>query len=264
MQIRGVELAVTVTGNGKPFIWGHGLMGSMAVEDGIGLFNWSALLDIIKLIRYDARGHGQSEASYTSEDYQWANLADDIIGVADAIDADRFIAGGVSMGCATSLYAALTASERVAALVLGTPPTAWETRAAQAEIYNQMANIVESRGLSALAGLLTQQPLLPKFLSEELPELEEVFSRHIGTLNERVLPHVFRGAATSDLPAREKVRTLTIPALILAWAGDAGHPISTAEELCALLPNSQLHIASSIAETRAWPRLIRDFVANLP
>ncbi len=44
--------------------------------------------------------------------------------------AQKFVAGGSSMGCATSIYAALLAPERMKALVLVIPPTAWETRAA--------------------------------------------------------------------------------------------------------------------------------------
>jgi pimeloyl-ACP methyl ester carboxylesterase len=71
-------------------------------------------------------------------------------GIADQLGLERFVAGGVSLGCATALYAALVAPQRISALILGTPPTAWETRAAQAALYEQMAALVEARGTAAL------------------------------------------------------------------------------------------------------------------
>ena len=42
------------------------------------------------------------------------------------------------------------------------------------------------------------------------------------------------------------------PTLILAWDGDPGHPVATAERLHELIPGSALHVARTPEELRTW------------
>jgi pimeloyl-ACP methyl ester carboxylesterase len=237
---------------------------NQALEDETGLFCWSGLADLLQIIRYDARGHGASEASYLATDYHWGNLGTDMLGVAEAVGTTRFIAGGASMGCATALCAACAAPECIDALFLVIPPTAWETRAAQADVYNNLAHVVETQGLSALVEILKQRPLLPQFLVGAFPAWADLHLRHIAALQERMVPALLRGAGLANFPPRDQLQTLTIPTLILAWADDASHPLATAQELAGLLSQAQLHIASSVTELQTWPDLLRDFVRHIP
>ncbi|MET0378834.1 MAG: alpha/beta hydrolase [Spongiibacteraceae bacterium] len=202
--------------------------------------------------------------SYQPVDYQWPQLASDMFGVADAMGASRFIAGGASMGCATAIYAALAAPERIDALILAIPPTAWETRAAQASVYDKMAQMVETDGLASLLQLFRLRPLFPQFLLQALPGLGEIGLRHMGALAPAMVSSLMRGAGASNLPAREMIATLSMPVLILAWPDDAVHPVSTATELARLLPCAELHIANTLDDVQAWPTLIRKFVDKLP
>jgi pimeloyl-ACP methyl ester carboxylesterase len=71
-------------------------------------------------------------------------------------------------------------------------------------------------------------------------------------IDEALLPSVMRGAAASDLPAPEQLAQIRTPTLILAWSGDPGHPVATAERLQDLIPDSALHIARTPAELRTW------------
>jgi 3-oxoadipate enol-lactonase len=173
MHVNGVDLTVTVAGQGIPLIWGHGLMGSMAAEDMVDWFGWQQLADLAQVIRYDARGHGTSGASASPADYTWPRLADDMLAIADQLGVDHFVAGGQSMGCATALYAALAAPRRIRALILATPPTAWETRSEQSAMYEQMAALVDSRGTAGLAAMMAQQApaLIPPLLLEAAPNM---------------------------------------------------------------------------------------------
>jgi hypothetical protein len=41
VRVRGVDLALRESGEGRPFFWGHGLLGSMAQEDAAELRNRS-------------------------------------------------------------------------------------------------------------------------------------------------------------------------------------------------------------------------------
>jgi len=264
MKVNHVELNVKVTGaeNGIPFIWGHGLMQSMAADDVVSWVKWDQLTDLIRLVRYDARGHGQSEASEALADYHWSALAQDMLALADAVGFDTFVAGGQSMGCATSIDAALAAPERIKGLVLMNVPTAWETRAAQAGIYGQMADLIEARGIDALIAMM-QHPVVTNWQTDAYAELNVSFAEHFKTVDPKALVRVLRGSALTNLPPPEQLEAIHAPALILAWTDDPGHPVSSAEEVKRRLPNSELLIAHNVAEVATWTDAIRDFVTGL-
>ena len=263
MIIDKVNLNVKISGNKTPFIWAHGLMGSMALEDITGWFQWDSFTDDVKLIRYDARGHGHSEATFKPEDYHWSNLANDLVKVMDNLDISTFIAGGQSMGCATSLYAALSAPRRVSSLILVNPPTAWKTRKGQTEIYEQLSNLVKTKGTSAFASIMEMQPLLPDWLLQGFPELQKHYVNVIRNFDSEKLQVILKGAKGCDLPPRENLKNLHMPALILAWTDDVSHPLSTAEELNALMPNSRLDVAEDIEGLMTWPQKIMNFIISI-
>jgi pimeloyl-ACP methyl ester carboxylesterase len=77
------------------------------------------------------------------------------------------------------------------------------------------------------------------------------------------LAGLFRGAATADLPPPDAIATIDRPTLVLAWTGDAAHPVETARRLADLLPTAELHEASTAEEVAAWTGRTRDFLASL-
>ena len=79
VTIRGVDLYTRVQGEGSVLLWSHGLTSSMATEDAFGFFKWDQFSSQQQLIRYDARGHGGSSASFSAGDYQWPEMARDIL-----------------------------------------------------------------------------------------------------------------------------------------------------------------------------------------
>jgi len=257
VDVRGVRLSVTVQGSGRPFVWGHGLTSSRRREDQTGLFGWSGLADADRaaVVRYDARGHGTSAATADPSDYRWDALALDEWALADALGVHRPVLGGASMGAATALHAALLRPADVAALVLAIPPTAWATRAGQASLYEAGARLVEEAGLDAFVAASAAAPVPAVFAG-----LEDV-PRPVPDVPADVLPTVLRGAAASDLPPPDALRSLDVPALVLAWVGDAGHPVSTAEALAEVLPSAILVVAEDLDGVRTWPARIADLLA---
>ena len=252
------DLVVERSGRGRPFVWAHGLTSSMAAERDAGLFDWSTIggLDVI---RYDARGHGRSPAGDGESAYEWSQLAVDLLAVADTEGVSTFVCGGASMGCATSLFVALAAPERVDALVLAIPPTAWETRAAQRDTYLASAGFLEAKGMEAFIEASRQLPAQPAWTAEG----REVRYAHLASVDAAVLATVLRGAARSNLPPRDRVATISCPTLVLAWEDDPGHPMSTAASLHSLIGGSSLVVASSREEVLAWPSVVSSFVAGL-
>lgn len=265
MKIKNLEFNLRVSGQGKPFIWGHGLTSSMDGEDALDIFKWKEFAGAVQLIRYDARGHGGTESSYSPGHYHWRSLADDMTAIADALHVDRFAAGGQSMGCATAIYAALKVPHRVESLILATPPTAWERRKHVSELYAQMAKTDALLGGKRLAEMADRRLKhnIPDWLAGA-PE-EKVGSTTVGlrTMDRRTLPVLYAGAALTDLPPKDALRAMDIPSLILAWTGDPGHPAEIAVELSRLLPHSSLVVAENWPDVEKWPLLMQDFLSDI-
>lgn len=250
VRIRGCELATRESGSGVPFLWAHGLLSNMEQEEAVGLFAWRS--DGVRVVRYDARGHGESEASRDPAALRWPELARDMLALAETLGNGPLYLGGVSMGCATALHAAVIAPERVAGLVLVAPPTAWETRPRQARFYRASASVVDWVGLGPFR-LLASLPG-PRGDSP-MRALQRVMAEQLAHADPRSVVSALRGAAESDLPDLARLRELHAPALILAWRRDPVHPVSTATRLAGLLPASELHVARTLAEVRTWPQL---------
>ncbi len=240
-----------------PLIWAHGLCSSMAHEDELGLFPCSALSEVMLVVRYDARGHGSSTGGYEERGYRWSAMVDDMLRAAEG----PFVAGGIGMGVATALYAALRAPRRVSALVLVLPPPAWEDRALTSATYEADADLAEMSGPKRLADEVRCRPLSP-LLGQVRADARDVEARHLQAMDPKLLAPVLRAAARSDLPSPEQARTIIVPTLILTWEDDPNHPLATAQALASAMIQSDLRIARDVADTKAWPAVVEEFLAS--
>ena len=248
-------VAHALLGHGPAFVWGHGLTQSRASEDALPLLRWDTLTDAGRqVVRYDAAGHGETGGPPEPSTYEWPQLAADLLALLDELGLDRVDAGGASMGCASTLHAAVRAPERFDRLVLAIPPTAWETRAAQGDIYRAGADLAEQQGKDAWLAAAADAPRPALFA--DLPAMPVQ-----ADIPEALLPSVLRGAAASDLPSPDAIAGLEHRALILAWAGDPGHPESTAERLDELLPHGELQVARELTDLFSWSATIAEFLA---
>lgn len=233
----------------------------MAHEDELGLFDWTPVREVARVVRYDARGHGQADPQYEDRAYQWSTLVDDMLWAAGSVGGP-FVAGGACMGAATALYTALRAPRRIQALVVATPPAAWDCRGGQVEAYSSAAQLVERQGMPSLIASWRSRPV-PPFLVEEIPGARDISLRHLAAMDEKALPAILRGMAASDLPCHEELRALVLPTLILAWDGDPCHPVSTARSLADTILMAEIDVARDLAGVRRWPALVRDFIGDL-
>ncbi|MDQ1811874.1 alpha/beta hydrolase [Massilia sp. CCM 9210] len=259
MRIGELDLNVRSAGSGAPLLWAHGMMSSMEAEDALGILQWQHFSASLRLVRYDARGHGASAACAPAT---WHALGQDMLALADALGEDTFIAGGWSMGCASALHAALHAPVRVDGLVLILPPTLWEARIAQAALYRRAIALAQSVGGARYARLIARDGgALPPWLLKAAPHLAAAARYGMRDLSTPGMLALYESAAVSDLPPRAALEALSgTPALIVGWAGDPTHPLASAHELHRLLPNSNLFIAQDHQDVLTIPTRLREFV----
>jgi len=257
--VRGVRLGWSSVGEGPLVLFAHGLGNDRWTLERAGLLDWSAIPAVgRRLVRFDARGHGTSGAGVDPADpgqYTWSELARDLLELAADLEGSQapIDAIGASMGTGALLHAAVQSPGRFRRLVLSAPPTAWQTRASQAGLYEQTASLVEREGLSVFESILEQRPLPPVFahLTRYPSQLAVI---------EAVMPPVLRGAAISDLPSRAELATLEVPILLLAWEGDPVHPVATAQQLAEILPAARLHVARTPEELQEWGKIAVSFL----
>jgi 3-oxoadipate enol-lactonase len=248
----GAQVAYSVEGSGPIVVSAHGLSASRAAARTAGM-SFAGLSERGRtLVAYDARAHGESTGRLIPADYTWPNLSGDLLALIDEVSPDGPVdAVGASMGCATILYSVVAAPERFRRLVLVIPPTAWETRAMVASGYELQAKLIEEQGMDAFLELAASYPNPPAVPAELVMRPD---------VTEELLPTVFRGAALSDFPSADAIAGIRQPVLILAWAGDPGHPVSTSEKLVALLPQAELHVAQTPADVEQWVALADAFL----
>jgi pimeloyl-ACP methyl ester carboxylesterase len=239
------ETFVRSEGEGLPFVWTHGFSQSIDTEDGMGLGALLGRIPGVRLVRYDARGHGRSAAGRDAAAHAWDALGADLLALCDALGLERPVVGGVSMGVAATLHAAVRTAGRFAGLVLLLAPTAWETRPAQAAIYRGGAELTRERGVLAYVSAMREQLAATPGMT---PALREALLAGVAARPAEELANVLQGAAASDLPEPAALASLTLPALVVAARSDPGHPLVTSERIARSLPHARLVVLESVAE----------------
>ncbi len=105
------DFAVRETGVGYPVVLLHGTSASHAVWEPCA----AALVDAARCIAVDQRGHGRSSKPATG--YGGHDFADDVIAILDALQLDRAVVAGHSMGARNAWLVATRHADRVSGIV---------------------------------------------------------------------------------------------------------------------------------------------------
>lgn len=137
------RLHIEVDGQGPTIVLGHGFGGSAR--------NFRAQARALKprfrVVRFDARGHGRSEAPAEPRAYEPEAFVGDVGRVLDQVGATEAVIGGLSMGAGVALRYALAHPERTRALVLAAFPPGDATPGSFGAIAQEFADAIEREGL---------------------------------------------------------------------------------------------------------------------
>jgi pimeloyl-ACP methyl ester carboxylesterase len=114
VEVNGLGIAYATRGDGPPLVLLHGLA--------CGMRMWrkpiAALCDRFRVIVYDMRGHGASDAPEDPRQYSAEHLVQEFVGLLDRLGIAKAHVVGFSMGGGPALALALRHPQRVGALVL--------------------------------------------------------------------------------------------------------------------------------------------------
>jgi 3-oxoadipate enol-lactonase len=191
------------------------------------------LVGDLRLIRYDTRGHGLSEA--LPPPYTAGDLAEDVAGLLDRLGIREAVVCGLSVGGVIAQQLAIGHPERVRALVLcdtgariGTVAS-WEERIAT----------VSANGLAVLA-----QPSMERWFSEEFRRLHPVEARGYANMVVRTAVDGYAGTCCTlrDTDLTRAAANIDKPTLVLCGDQDIATPPEMARELANIIPAARLEI----------------------
>lgn len=246
-----MHLEIDDAGEGTPVVLLHGLtatkryvvMGSRALERSGH-----------RVVAYDARGHGASDAAPASDAYEYTQLAQDLERVLDELGIERAVLAGASMGAHTLLRFALDHPDRAAALCVITPaydPEEHEDPDRLAR-WDLLADGLRSGGVEGF---------VEAYGDPQVPDQwrETVFR----VIRQRLGQHEHPDAVADALKVVPRSRpfvtlaelgAVSAPTVVVADRDEAdpGHPLAVGEAYAEAIPGARLVVEEEGKSPIAW------------
>jgi pimeloyl-ACP methyl ester carboxylesterase len=223
IAIGDVQLTIAEAGAGqRPLLLVHGFTG--AKED---FTPWLEMLSEVgwHAVAPDLRGHGASSKPAVESAYTFEVLADDMLGLADALGWNRFALLGHSMGGMVAQFIACAAPARLDGLVLmDTSHRALDNL--DPDLVEAAVSIVRSQGMAALLSILNERrgpldtPANQRLLAEESGYAEFCNRKFLATS-----PALYAAMAPAFLTAADRLDRLrelprSLPVLVIVGEQD--------------------------------------------
>jgi 3-oxoadipate enol-lactonase/4-carboxymuconolactone decarboxylase len=190
------------------------------------------LLPHFRILRYDTRGHGASDAP--DGEYSVEDLGRDFLGMLDALKISAVAFCGLSMGGAVGQWLALHAPERLTALVLAnTGP-----RIGTAESWNARMAAVQHGGMASIVDAVMPRFFSAASLEKNKPHVGSVRSVFLGT---RPLGYLGCCAALRDFDSTSDLKKIALPGLVVGSDNDVSTPwVGCSEILAREIPGAHV------------------------
>ena len=243
-------------GDGPAVVLGHGFLMDLTMFE----HQVAALCDQYRVITWDERGFG--ETVFDGQPFTYWDSAADCLGLMDHLGIDRAVVGGMSQGGFLSLRVALTAPDRVRALVLldsGAALDAPETLAAnQGMVDIWLAAGPVDELVRAVATIIIDDPAEnPKWIAKWQARPKELMAEPARCLLTR-----------DDVSGR--LGEITCPALVVHGTEDTAITMEHAEAMAAGLTGSGPVVkvggahAANLTNPLPVNAAILEFLAGLP
>ena len=229
VESRGATIRYFVSGvpDGPPLMLAHSLGASSAL--------WApqlpALEQRFRVIRYDARGHGES--SVPDGEYSLAELGRDALAVLDATGANRASLCGISMGGQLAMWLAIHAPVRVDRIVLANTAA----RIGTPQGWTERIELVRAQGLRPVAEGVRGRWLTPPYADAHPAVVEMLVARLMSTA-----PAGYIGccAALRDADLTGELARITARALVIAGECDPATTTADAQFICDRLRDARM------------------------
>jgi 3-oxoadipate enol-lactonase len=189
-----------------------------------------ALLQQFQVVRYDARGHGQSGAP--GAPYVVDRLGRDVVALLDACGIARAHFCGLSMGGMTGMWLGCHAPERLERLALCNtaarigPPDVWDKR----------IEAVRGGGMAAITPAVIERWFTPEFRAREPAVVARIVAMLHATPPEG---YIAACGAIRDMDQRDRIAAIRARTLVIAGASDQATPAADGRWAAAQIPGAR-------------------------
>ncbi|MET0961459.1 MAG: 3-oxoadipate enol-lactonase [Noviherbaspirillum sp.] len=218
------------------------LSNSLGTDLGMWAPQMPALLQRFRVLRHDARGHGQSDIP--PGPYSVEQLGGDVLALMDHLKIERAHFCGLSMGGMIGMWLGTHHAGRLNRLVLcntaakiGTPDT-WNSRIAK----------VEAEGMASVVDIVLERWFTPGF-RQRAPE-------QVGVVREMLLRTAPAGynascAAVRDMDQRTDIASIGVPTLVIAGTHDGSTPAADGKAVADAIPGAS-YVELDAAHLSNW------------
>jgi len=213
------------------------------------------------VLRYDVRGHGQSEV--TPPPYSLDLLGDDVVRLLDALEIETAHYCGISMSGMIGQNVGLRYADRLRSLSLVNTTSDYD--ADERDAWAVRIATVKRDGIEALHDAMLQRWFRPESLDPWTPAVS-----YMSSCYRRFSPLAFEGAASAmrDLAHSERLQEITVPTLVVAGAEDVATPVAMSDVIAGAIAGAEIRIIeaaghlSPIEQPEAFNRVLTDFLSR--
>jgi 3-oxoadipate enol-lactonase len=229
------------------------------------LMMWNPQMDALtphfQVLRYDLRGHGKSDV--TPPPYALELLAEDVIGLLDALNIDRMHFVGMSIGGMIGQSLALNHANHLRSLALCDTASIIPQEAQP--IWQERINKTRTKGMEAQVEETMERWFTPSFLKKGSPIVEIIRKQVLAT---SVEGYIGCAEAIRRLNYLDRLSEIKVPTLILVGEDDPGAPVSASQAMHERISNSKLVILpsarhlSNVEQAEAFNAALLTFLKN--
>jgi 3-oxoadipate enol-lactonase len=186
-----------------------------------------------RLVRYDRRGHGRSDAP--KGPYSMEMLGRDVLAILDGLGVDKINWCGLSIGGMVGMWLGANAPLRIDKLILSNTASYFPDKT----VWDDRIKLVREQGLSAVVDGTMERWFTKQFRERSPQATERIRTMFLATNPEG---YIGCGAAIRDMDHRPLLAKINRPALVIAGRHDLGTPLEAGEFIAQHTPNARLAV----------------------
>lgn len=257
LLVNGISVHVEEIGPvGAPAVL---MSNSLAADTSMWAAQAQQLAQNYRVIRFDARGHGRTEA--TADDYSLDLLVDDVLSLLDAMGIEKVHFVGLSLGGMIGQLLAVRAPHRLSSLVLCAT-----FASASIEMWDERVRLARKEGVEPLIEPTLTRWLTPGFRAAR-PDVVDAVRDMIGKTSAE--GYAGCAAAIRDMDISGAAQHISLPTLLVAAADDPSAPPETMARLHERIEGARFIVLEDAAHlfTIEQPdrvtRVIAEFLAEV-
>jgi 3-oxoadipate enol-lactonase len=189
-----------------------------------------------RLVRYDRRGHGKSDAP--KGPYSMERLGRDVLAILDHLRIDKINWCGLSMGGMVGMWLGAQAPQRIDKLILSNTTAYFADKA----MWDARIKMVREKGLSAIVDANMERWFTKAFRERSPQAIAGIREMFLAT---NIDGYIACGEAIRAMDHRPLLPKINAPSLVIAGRHDPATTLEAGEFIAQHMPNAKLAVLAT-------------------